>query len=173
MATKYQNSTLKDGDIIIADTAEDEMVGKCVEIGNIGEKKVVAGLHTIPCRPKEKYAPKYMGYYLNSEAYHHKLLPLMQGVQVISVSKTGIKGTEVVLSSEYEEQKKVGDFLFFIDEKIRYEEYKLDKEHQKGNMLSSLQRRMLEQGLFLSRMRLQKCLGQSSRIDHSTRQKRL
>ena len=40
-------------------------------------------------------------------------------------------------------------------------------------VLSSLQRRMLEQGLFLSRMRLQKCLGQSSRIDHSTRQKRL
>ena len=139
VATKYQNSTLKDGDIIIADTAEDEMVGKCVEIGNIGEKKVVAGLHTIPCRPKEKYAPKYMGYYLNSEAYHHKLLPLMQGVKVISVSKTGIKGTEVVLSSEYEEQKKVGDFLFFIDEKIRYEEYKLDKlETYKQAMLISL-----------------------------------
>ena len=73
IALKYQNSLLKDGDVIIADTAEDEMVGKCIEIGNIGEKKIVAGLHTMPCRPKEKYASKYLGYYMNSDAYHHKL----------------------------------------------------------------------------------------------------
>lgn len=126
VALKYQNATLKDGDIIIADTAEDAMVGKCSEIGNIGDKKIISGLHTIPCRTKVKYASKYMGYYLNSEAYHHKLLPLMQGVKVIAISKSGIQGTELCLSQDYDEQKKIGEFFFAIDEKIKYEKQKLD-----------------------------------------------
>lgn len=126
VALKYQNATLKDGDIIIADTAEDEMVGKCIEIGNIGDRKILSGLHTIPCRLKEKYASKYMGYYLNSEAYHHKLLPLMQGVKVIAISKSGIQGTELLLSQDYAEQEKIGNFLFEIDEKMKYEKLKLD-----------------------------------------------
>lgn len=126
VALKYQNATLKDGDIIIADTAEDEMVGKCIEIGNIGDRKILSGLHTIPCRLKEKYASKYMGYYLNSEAYHNKLLPLMQGVKVIAISKSGIQGTELLLSQDYAEQEKIGNFLFEIDEKIKYEKLKLD-----------------------------------------------
>ena len=126
VALKYQNATLKDGDIIIADTAEDVMVGKCSEIGNIGDKKIISGLHTIPCRTKVKYASKYMGYYLNSEAYHHKLLPLMQGVKVIAISKSGIQGTELCLSQDYDEQKKIGEFFFAIDEKIKYEKQKLD-----------------------------------------------
>lgn len=126
VALKYQNATLKDGDIIIADTAEDAMVGKCSEIGNIGDKKIISGLHTIPCRTKVKYASKYMGYYLNSEAYHHKLLPLMQGVKVIAISKRGIQGTELCLSQDYDEQKKIGEFFFAIDEKIKYEKQKLD-----------------------------------------------
>lgn len=44
---------LQDGDIVIVDTAEDEAVGKVIEIQNIGEGKLVAGLHTIPCRVKK------------------------------------------------------------------------------------------------------------------------
>lgn len=127
LAEKFHNSTLKDGDIVIADTAEDDVVGKCIEIGNIGERKIVAGLHTIPCRPKEKFASKYMGYYLNSDAYHHKLLPLMQGVKVIAISKTGIRGTELVLTNDYQEQEKIGVFLSLLDEKIKQTEEKISK----------------------------------------------
>lgn len=127
VALKFQNARLKDGDIIFADTAEDETVGKCTEIGNIDSKKILSGLHTIPCRPKEKYAPKFMGYYLNSDAYHHKLLPLMQGVKVIAVSKTGIRGTELVLPKEYDEQQYIGDFLQHLDEIIKQTEQKIEK----------------------------------------------
>lgn len=127
IACKFQNAILNDGDIIIADTAEDEVVGKCVEIGNIGEKKILAGLHTIPCRPKEKFAPKYMGYYLNSDAYHQKLLPLMQGVKVIAISKSGVKGTEIIVSSDFKEQEKIGIFLSHLDEKIKQTEAKINR----------------------------------------------
>lgn len=60
---------LIDGDIIIADTAEDNTAGKLIEIRNIHEKRIVSGLHTIPCRPKKKIAPKWLGYYITATAF--------------------------------------------------------------------------------------------------------
>jgi len=127
IAQKFLKSYLKDGDIVIADTAEDESVGKCTEVIGVGDTPIIAGLHTIPCRPKQKYAPKYMGYYLNSNAYHDRLLPLMQGVKVTSISRTGIKDTDVILSEEFEEQSKIGDFLSTLDDTIAFEVSKYEK----------------------------------------------
>lgn len=127
VALKFIKSYLKDGDIVIADTAEDESVGKCTEIIGIKDTPIISGLHTIPCRPKQNYAPKYMGYYLNSKAYHDKLLPLMQGIKVTSISKTGIKDTDVILSSEYDEQEKIGVFLSSLDDMITLETSKYEK----------------------------------------------
>jgi type I restriction enzyme S subunit len=127
VALKFLKSYLKDGDIVIADTAEDESVGKCTEVIGVKDTPVISGLHTIPCRPKQNYAPKYMGYYLNSNAYHDRLLPLMQGVKVTSISRTGIKDTDVILSEEFEEQAKIGDFLSTLDDKIAFEVSKYEK----------------------------------------------
>lgn len=127
VALKFVKSYLKDGDIVIADTAEDESVGKCTEVIGVEDTPVISGLHTIPCRPKQNYAPKYMGYYLNSKAYHDKLLPLMQGVKVTSISKTGIKDTDVIISNEFEEQEKIGKFLSLLDDMIASESSKYDK----------------------------------------------
>ena len=124
---KFQNSFLRDGDIVIADTAEDETVGKCTEIGHIRDLPIIAGLHTMPCRPKSKYAPMYLGYYLNANAYHRELLPLMQGVKVTSISRSGVKDTDIIVSEEYDEQKKIGQYLFTLDEKIIFEKDKLDR----------------------------------------------
>ena len=42
---------VNNGDIIMADTAEDEMVGRCCEVINIDNTKVVSGLHTILIHP--------------------------------------------------------------------------------------------------------------------------
>lgn len=124
---KFKNSFLRDGDIVIADTAEDETVGKCTEIGKISDLPIIAGLHTMPCRPKAKYAPMYLGYYLNANAYHRELLPLMQGVKVTSISRSGVKDTDIIVSEEYDEQKKIGQFLFTLDEKIKFEQDKLGR----------------------------------------------
>jgi len=127
IALKFIKSYLKDGDIVIADTAEDESVGKCTELIGIEDTPVISGLHTMPCRPKQKYAPKYMGYYLNSNSYHDKLLPLMQGVKVTSISRTAIKDTDLIISQEFEEQSKIGDFLSSLDDKINFEVSKIKK----------------------------------------------
>ena len=116
-SSKLDNILLQDGDIIIADTAEDFTVGKATEIENIDKIKVVSGLHTIPCRPKIKFSPRYLGYYVNSPAYHNQLIPFIQGVKVSSISKTLIKKTFVSFPS-LSEQTKIADFLSCLDKKI-------------------------------------------------------
>lgn len=129
VVAKYQGALLRDGDIVIADTAEDEAVGKCTEIQNVGECKVISGLHTMPCRPKENFAPSYMGYYLNSIAYQGQLKALMQGIKVLSISKSGINDTRLIVATEEKEQRKIGEFLSSLDEQIKAEEQKENKLH--------------------------------------------
>ena len=74
-----ETSYLKNGDVVIADTAEDYMVGKTIEIFSASGKKVLSGLHTIPCRPLISFEAKYLGYYLNSYNFRQQILPLIQG----------------------------------------------------------------------------------------------
>ena len=108
---------LQDGDVIIADTAEDEAVGRCSELRNIEDKTVYSGLHTMPCRPNEVFAAGYLGFYLNSDAYHTQLLPLMQGIKVISVSRSAIEDTDVCYPS-LSEQRAIGSLLSHLDDLI-------------------------------------------------------
>lgn len=78
---------LQDGDVVMADTAEDETVGKVTEVTNTSDKPVMAGLHTIPFRVKSgKFVPKWLGYYMNSHLYHDQLLPYIHGTKVQSVN---------------------------------------------------------------------------------------
>ena len=108
---------LQDGDIIIADTAEDETVGKATEIINTSSRKIVSGLHTIACRPKIKMMPTYLGFYLNSEAYHKQLYALMQGIKVLSISKSNIE-TTIIKYPCIAEQEKVCSLLCLIEKRI-------------------------------------------------------
>ena len=112
---KFKSSFLRDGDIIIADTAEDETVGKCTEIANLSDFDVLAGLHTIPLRPKQKYAVGYLGYYMNSNSFHDKLLPLMQGTKVTSISKSALQKTSISYPVNYSEQEKIGTYFRNLD----------------------------------------------------------
>lgn len=111
-------SLLQNGDIIIADTAEDEAVGKAIEIQGIKDQKIVSGLHTMAFRPQEGlFAPGFLGYFLNSAVYHNQLLPLMQGIKVLSISKTAIAETLIKYPS-YKEQEKIVESLSGVDDMI-------------------------------------------------------
>lgn len=123
----FKGALLQNGDIIIADTAEDETTGKVCEIVNIQDKDVVAGLHTMVCRPKNKTAEGYFGYYMNSSSYHHQLLPLMQGIKVLSLSKTNVQKTTVKYPKDKAEQQKIADCLRHIDTLITLHQRKLEK----------------------------------------------
>lgn len=127
LVNKFQTSLLRDGDVIIADTAEDTTVGKCTEIVCVDGKKIISGLHTMACRPKDKYTLRFLGYCLNSPKYHKNLLPLMQGVKVLSISKSGISDTNIVISENRDEQGKIANFLAALDREIKAELLKCEK----------------------------------------------
>lgn len=115
---KFKGSLLQDGDVIMADTAEDEAVGKCTEIAGLQGFPTISGLHTIPLRPKEKFASGYLGYYMNSGSYHNQLLPLMQGIKVTSVSKSAISNTDISFPYDRDEQAEIGGFFIRLDNLI-------------------------------------------------------
>ena len=116
--SKYKASFLQNGDVIVADTAEDSTVGKCSEIVGLNGDIVLSGLHTIPYRPVEKFATGYLGYYLNSGAYHNQLIPLMQGIKVTSVSKSAMQDTDIVYPKSVKEQAMIGNCFQSLDHLI-------------------------------------------------------
>ena len=109
---------LQDGDLIIADTAEDETVGKATEVQGLGDGKLVAGLHTIPCRVKKgNFAPGWLGYYMNSQMYHDQIIPFITGIKVSSISKSAIAETLILIPPK-EEQEVIVNSLQEIDNLI-------------------------------------------------------
>lgn len=111
-------SFLQNGDVILADAAEDETVGKCSEIRAVKDSSIVSGLHTIPCRPINPFAFGYLGYYMNSSAYHDQLLPLIQGTKVSSVSKSSLLNTHILYPVLKEEQSQIGKYFHNLDNLI-------------------------------------------------------
>ena len=126
-AEKFKNSFLQDGDIIIADTAEDDTVGKCTEIQGSEGLKLLSGLHTVACRPKEKYGPMFLGYYINSPAYHNQLKPLMQGIKVTSISKSALQDTDMIMPKSIEEQTMIGGYFANLDSLITLHQRKCNE----------------------------------------------
>lgn len=124
---KFKGSFLHNGDIVIADTAEDETVGKCTEIQGVDDIKLISGLHTIPCRPKEEYGAKFLGYYMNSSAYHAQLIPLMQGIKVTSISKSALQDTNMIIPKSVDEQTIIGEYFFNLDHLITLHQRKCDE----------------------------------------------
>ena len=124
---KYKASFLQNGDVIVADTAEDSTVGKCSEIAGLNNEIVLSGLHTIPYRPKEKFASGYLGYYLNSDSYHNQLIPLMQGIKVTAISKSALRDTDIIYPESKEEQAKIGNYFQSLDHLITLHQRKCEK----------------------------------------------
>lgn len=115
---KYKSSFLQNGDIIVADTAEDETVGKCSEIEGLEDEIVLSGLHTIAYRPMFRFASGYLGYYMNSNLYHNQLLSLIQGIKVSSISKSAMQDTIIMYPKLIDEQAKIGEFFKQLDNLI-------------------------------------------------------
>ena len=129
---------VENGDVIIADTAEDMTVGKTTEIQNIKTDKVVSGLHTICCRPIKKYfCEGWLGYYMNSEEYHGQIKRLACGSKVFSISKTEIKKTRLRIPC-INEQKEIIDILSTKNREIALSEQSIKAEKQKKKALMQL-----------------------------------
>ncbi|AND86003.1 restriction endonuclease subunit S [Clostridium tyrobutyricum] len=139
LVNKFRSSKLQNGDVIIADAAEDETVGKCTELVNVGEKIVISGLHTIPCRPTLSFASGYLGYFMNSYAYHNQLLRLMQGTKVSSISKSALQDTFIFHPFDIVEQKKISELFQQLNKLITLHQRKLNHlQEQKKALLQQM-----------------------------------
>lgn len=123
-------SVLKDGDLVIADTAEDETVGKAVEIKGAAGKKIVSGLHTIPCRPQDPdmFANGWLGYFINHTVFHDQLLPLITGTKVSAISKSALSNTIVAVPRYKKEQERIVEALTDADNLISSLEKLIEKK---------------------------------------------
>lgn len=126
---------ISDGDVIMADTAEDGTVGKVCEVINVGSNKIVAGLHTIFIHPKIKFSPMFLGYYLNSNEYHKQILSIMQGIKVYSITKEALRKTYIKIPC-IEEQKAIADILSSCDKELNLTNNRLEslRKQKKGLM---------------------------------------
>ena len=132
---KTKATLLKNGDIVLADTAEDETAGKCTEIVGLVKQKVFAGLHTIPLRPNQSFSKGFLGFYMNSIAFRDQLKSLMQGIKVLSISKKALKETVISFPHDLREQEKIGQHLSNIDTLIALHQRKLEHLKQQKNGL--------------------------------------
>lgn len=110
----YRSCPLQKGDVIFADAAEDNTVGKCTELVNCNSP-IISGLHTISVRPLKSYASRYLGYYLNSPSYHNQLLVHIQGTKISSISKHALAQTLVAAPKALPEQQAIAQYFTHLD----------------------------------------------------------
>lgn len=128
---KYNNTAyVQSGDIIIADTAEDNTVGKAVELIHV-KCRMLSGQHTMLCRPRGKFAERFLGYYINSVDFHDQMIPYITGIKVSSISKASLLSLEMYIPP-VEEQTAIAQILTDMDNEIEQLEKNLPNISKSG-----------------------------------------
>ena len=117
----------QDGDLILADASEDyDGIGKAVEVVNVGNNKIVSGLHTILARDVNKVMSLgFKGYLFNTYLIHNQIRVLANGFKVYGISKNNIYDLDVKIPTKIE-QEKITKFLILLDKKIELQKQKIE-----------------------------------------------
>lgn len=128
----------KEGDMIFADASEDvQDIGKSIEIVNLNNEKLLAGLHTILARQKN---PKLMvgfgGYLFKSNKIRNQIQRESQGAKVLGISVIRLSNIEINYPENKEEQKQITNLFLTLDTQIAAQAEKIEvlKEHKRGLM---------------------------------------
>ncbi|WP_286256828.1 restriction endonuclease subunit S [Pseudoalteromonas apostichopi] len=131
---------LKDGDLIMADASEDyDGIGKSFEVSGVGEKVVIAGLHTFLMRPKgDHFIDGFKGFIHEIVYVKSQLNQKATGLKVYGVSKNTLKDILIPYPCETM-QRQVVDALRDIDCEILALSNKLEKNKKlKQGMMQAL-----------------------------------
>ena len=134
------SALILDGDLIMADASEDyQGIGKSVEIFNIRNKKIVAGLHTFLLRDKNKIlADGFRGYLHAISTVKAAFDRLATGLKVYGISKNNLTTIFLPVPS-VEEQTAIATILSDLDSEIQTLEQRLVKTRQiKQGMMQEL-----------------------------------
>lgn len=114
-----QENFLKEGDLVIADASEDyNDIGKSIEIIDLNNEKVLAGLHTFLARKESK--DLYTGFptfLLKTRKVRLDIMKIAQGTKVLSLSSSRLGEISLDIPS-YEEQNKIAEFLTSVEKYI-------------------------------------------------------
>ncbi len=124
-------------DIVIADASEDyNDIGKSIEIINLNNSKVLAGLHTFLARPYTNLNTLgFVNYLLRSWSLRKQIMTIAQGTKVLSLSVGRVSSLSLCIPS-LPEQEKIATFLTAVDEKLKQLSRKKEllEQYKKGVM---------------------------------------
>ena len=128
----------QEGDVILADASEDENdIGKSIEIINLNDEMLLAGLHTILIRQiDQKMIKGFSGYMFKSTPIRNQIKRESQGAKVLGISKGRLSKVKITFPESKNEQQKIADCLTSADEAIRAQEERIAslRDHKKGLM---------------------------------------
>lgn len=77
---------------------------------------------------------------MNTSHYHKQLIPLMQGIKVLSISKGNISKTKISSPQTIAEQEKISRFLYLLDQRATAQSKIIDalKKYKRGVVRSLL-----------------------------------
>jgi len=122
-------SFLNEGDLIIADASEDyDGVGKAIELKNVKQKNLVAGLHTFALRDiTNKTSLGYRTYIFKNAKVSNRLKTIATGSKVYGISKSNLSKFEIVFPP-LPEQKAIAKILSTWDKAIETQTALIDKK---------------------------------------------
>ena len=130
-------SYCQEGDLVIADASEDYAdIGKTIELINLNNENIIAGLHTFLARPnKYEMAKGFAGYLVQSWNFRKQVMVIAQGTKVLSLSTGRLANVKINIPS-LPEQQKIASFLTAVDEKIQQltRKKELLEQYKKGVM---------------------------------------
>lgn len=139
LASESQPVFCAEGDMVFADASEDlEDIGKCIEIVNLNNERVVAGLHTILARPKTRsaFARGFSGYLFSSKRIRAQIQKESQGTKVLGISAKRLANIELCFPVHVAEQERIADCLSSLDDLIAAQSERLEalRAHKRGLM---------------------------------------
>ena len=115
-----KHTLIQNGDLILADASEDRKdVGRPVEMLDIGDQKIVSGLHTIHAKNKTNLIVNgFKGFYFQSSAMKQQIFKIANGSKIYGISSSAFNELKMFIP-EKQEQKKIVDLMIKIEKKIQ------------------------------------------------------
>jgi len=127
----------KEGDLVIADASEDyNDIGKSIELINLNNGKLLAGLHTFLARPdKYEISKGFPGYLVQSWKIRKQIMTIAQGTKVLGLATSRLGKIKLNLPT-LPEQQKIASFLTAVDTKLQQltNKKELLQQYKKGVM---------------------------------------
>ena len=135
-----EHKRLRSGDVIVADASEDyDGVGNSVEIQDVSDDIIIAGLHTFALRPKQgKIANGYGSLLFRGQKLHRELMKIATYSKVYGMTKSGFSNIKVTLPSIEEQERAIALIRALNDELDSLSAKKMLLLDQKKYLLQNL-----------------------------------